>query len=215
MNGGYTPSGGGSGDMTKGVYDPQNVGVISGLSNNIGLGGTLSMVGDIGTAGSVITNASSNRNGGNIFTYAANGNEGGNILTYGGVTAGGGSIDTHDGGGSINTRGTGLLQLGENGTRTTITGFATSNRAFNLPDLDCFPMVYDGGWAANGSTGDKTTVVANYSGGGIDGTMEAALNLVSAGLGTALVQDEARIRELINKLQAIESGLAGKLIPNQ
>lgn len=211
----FLPSpGGGAGDMTKAVYDPQNLGVISGLSNNIGLGGALSMVGDIGTAGSINTNASSNRNGGNIFTYAS-GNDGGNILTYGGATAGGGSIDTHDGGGSINTRGTGLLQLGANGTRTAITGFATSNRAFDLPDADCFPMVYDGGWAANGSTGDKTTVVANYSGGGIDGTMEAALNLVSAGLGTALVQDEARIRELINKLQAIESGLAGKLIPNQ
>lgn len=75
-------------------------------------------------------------------------------------------------------------------------------------------IAIDSGWTANASAGDKTVVVSDYSGSGIDGTMEGALNLVSAGLGTALVQDEARIRELIKKLQAHETALAARLLPN-
>lgn len=72
----------------------------------------------------------------------------------------------------------------------------------------------DTGWTANASAGDKTQAVANYSGSGIDGTMAAALELVSSGLGTALQQDEDRIRELIKKVQALEFALAARLLPN-
>lgn len=77
------------------------------------------------------------------------------------------------------------------------------------------PLKTDSGWTANASVGDKTQSVADYSGSGIDGTMAAALELVSSGLGTALQQDEARIRELIKKLQAIETALAANLRPNE
>lgn len=72
----------------------------------------------------------------------------------------------------------------------------------------------DTGWTANASAGDKTQSVANYSGSGLDGTMVAALNLVSSGTGDALVQDEARVQELIKKVQALETSLAAGLRPN-
>jgi len=45
-----------------------------------------------------------------------------------------GNINVSDGGGSINTRGTGSIELGANGTRTTLTGTATGNQAIALPD---------------------------------------------------------------------------------
>lgn len=64
------------------------------------------------------------------------------------------------------------------------------------------------GWTANASVGDKTQAIANYSGSGLNGTMVSALNVVSAGTGTALAQDEARVQELVKKVQAIEAGLA-------
>ena len=46
----------------------------------------------------------------------------------------GGSIITADGGGSIDTRNTGSIELGFNGTRTTVSGTATANRSINLPN---------------------------------------------------------------------------------
>jgi hypothetical protein len=46
----------------------------------------------------------------------------------------GGSIDLSQGGGSINTRGTGSIGLGVSGTRTTLTGTATADRAISLPN---------------------------------------------------------------------------------
>ena len=47
----------------------------------------------------------------------------------------GGSIDTSNGGGSINTKGTGSIQLGVNGARTTLNGSASgSNKTITLPN---------------------------------------------------------------------------------
>lgn len=65
-------------------------------------------------------------NAGSLLTYGGNASEG---------TAGlaGGSITTHTGGGSINTRGTGSIQLGASGTRTTLNGAASSNWTLTLP----------------------------------------------------------------------------------
>ena len=62
---------------------------------------------------------------------------GGSILTYGVDAAtflSGGSIITYGGGGDINTRGTGSIGFGSSGTRTTVTGTATANRAISLPN---------------------------------------------------------------------------------
>lgn len=209
-------AGGDSGDMTKAVYDPQNAGKISGLTLGAGSGGVLSFVGWAGNAGSINLDGGggdASSVGGSVLTYAG-ALPGGTIDTHGG-TAAGGSIDTHDGGGSIDTR-LGTIQLGVAATRTTISGNATGPRAFTLPNngADCFAMQLDTGWTAAASSGDKTDSVDNYSGAGIDGTMASALNLVSAGLGDALQQDEARIKELIHFCQALQTALVARILPN-
>lgn len=73
------------------------------------------------------------------ITGAWDGGAGGFIRTHGGAASSGtpgkagGSIDTSDGGGSINTRGSGSIQLGANGTRTTLNGAAGSNWTLTLP----------------------------------------------------------------------------------
>jgi hypothetical protein len=52
------------------------------------------------------------------------------MLTY----ADGGRINTSNGGGAIDTRGTGYIGLGVNGTRTELIGSATENRIISFPD---------------------------------------------------------------------------------
>lgn len=71
----------------------------------------------------------------------------------------------------------------------------------------------DTGWTANQSGGDKTVAVQNYTN-GLNGTMIAALNVVSAGTGDALNNALAQIAALTKKLQAIETALANQLRPN-
>jgi len=89
---------------------------------------------------------------GSISTYggSATGTSGGVINTGGGTSPGayggpintaggslpGGDVVTSDGGGSINTRGTGSIGMGVSGTRTIFTGTATADRAIALPDAD-------------------------------------------------------------------------------
>lgn len=132
------------GDMTKVVYDPQGLNVISGDSNSGNLGGFLNL------------DASSTSTGGNIQTTGGAA-PGGDIDTRGGGTAGsaggglrlnggsgnnafGGSVITSGGGGmnqaggTLDTTGTGVIELGYSGTRTTIAGAATSDRSIVLPD---------------------------------------------------------------------------------
>lgn len=109
--------------MTKAVYDPQNLGKISGNNNSGNAGGSLSLdAGIVAKAGDI------NTSGGNSIGAA-----GGDINTSGGFSPGG-VIDTSNGGGSIYTQGTGSIQLGSDGNRTTIHGQATSNRNINFPD---------------------------------------------------------------------------------
>ncbi len=134
--------------MTKAVYDPQAVGKISGGTTGAGTGGVLSMVGSDVNAGTITTDAGAAAPGGNIDTHGGGATaDGGRIATYGinaaggsintyGVNSIGGSIDTYDGGGSIDTRGTGTIQLGANGTRTILNGGATSNRNITFMDAD-------------------------------------------------------------------------------
>ena len=102
---------------------------------------SLSLAGNINTSGGSGFGAF----GGSVNTYG-NGGWGGDISTFGGTggatggdintsggTASGGSIDTHDGGGLINTRGTGQIQLGVSGSRTTLYGDAPSDITINFP----------------------------------------------------------------------------------
>ena len=82
--------------------------------------------------------------GGNGFSTGSSGGDrqggsGGTIDTSGGNAAfgvagrAGGSITTSNGGGSIDTTGSGSLQLGVSGTRTTVLGAASSNWTLTLP----------------------------------------------------------------------------------
>jgi hypothetical protein len=143
--------------MLKSVYDPQNVSHISGAdgqdaSGSGGTGGALYMDGGDasgvqsgGNAGTITMNGadaataaggsagSINTSGGNP-SGATPGNDGGSINTSGGTTGDGGSINTSNGGGSIDTTGTGDIELGVNGTRTHLEGSATSNRTITLPN---------------------------------------------------------------------------------
>ena len=98
-------------------------------------GGTLAIGGYIDTSsggGYINTSAGgdidTSSSGGNINTYT----NGGNIST----NSSGGSINTSVGGGSISTIGTGSIELGVTGTRTTFRGnAATSNKTIDLPNF--------------------------------------------------------------------------------
>jgi len=100
--------------------------------------GSLTMLGALsGPAGSINTNGADYAGGGSINTSGGNyGSYGGSINTSGGsdIDVLGGSIDTSAGGGSINTRGTGSIGFGVDGSRTTLTGTATANRSISMPD---------------------------------------------------------------------------------
>lgn len=92
----------------------------------------------IGVTGGYIDTRGINEHGGNIDTHGSTVSAGGNIYTYGGTNADrhGGSIITADGGGGIDTRGTGSIDFGIDGTRTSLTGTATANRSISLPNSD-------------------------------------------------------------------------------
>ena len=132
--GGNVQAKGGSGSTSSGT----GVGGTGGVLGMVGGNGEVGGSGNGGSAGHINTsgangNAGNNGgNGGNIYTYGGDAN-GGSISTQGGTLAGG-SIETYDGGGSISTRGTGSIELGVVGTRTTLTGGATTDQAISLPD---------------------------------------------------------------------------------
>lgn len=71
----------------------------------------------------------------------------------------------------------------------------------------------DTGWTANAGVGDKTIAVPTYTA-GITGTMVTALNVVSAGLGTALTNLESQLVAQNKKLLALETALAANKLPN-
>jgi hypothetical protein len=87
-----------------------------------------------GSAGSINTSDNNGQSSGGSIDTSGSNEAGGSILTYGGASEAGGSISTYNGGGSINTRGTGSIELGGTGTRTTLTGTATEDRAISLPN---------------------------------------------------------------------------------
>lgn len=122
------------GDMLKSVYDPQLAGKISGLTSGSGIGGILSMVGANANAGSINTDGNTFA-AGSITTTGGDSAVGGNINTAGGTSGPGGSIITANGGGSFDSTGTGTIQLGVSGTRTTLTGSASTDRAISIPDI--------------------------------------------------------------------------------
>lgn len=88
-----------------------------------------------GNAGGYIDTASYNGCGGWIKTTGSNSAyfHGGCIDTSGG-TSNGGCLILKDGGGSINTTGSGYMQFGYNTRRTILSGTATSNQTILLPN---------------------------------------------------------------------------------
>jgi hypothetical protein len=117
-------------------------------------GGTASNA--AGGAISTYGGSAANTSGGNIYMYggSASGAYGG-TLNMSGTTLPGGAIETSEGGGSINTRGTGSIGLGASGTRTTLTGTATADRAISLPDASG-ALVVSGGELGTPSSGTLT-----------------------------------------------------------
>jgi hypothetical protein len=90
--------------------------------------------GGSGTSGNINTSTAGDGVGGYIDTSAINA-DGGYIDTHGENYAAGGNINTSNGGGSIDTRGTGSIGLGVTGTRTTLNGSASgSNKTVTLPN---------------------------------------------------------------------------------
>ena len=81
-----------------------------------------------GDGGSIISTGGGEDIGGNIA--------GGTLNMSGGGSGAGGSINTSNGGGAIDTCGTGSIQLGVTGTRTTLNGSASGgNKTITLPNL--------------------------------------------------------------------------------
>lgn len=163
-NSGYSLVLSGTDGMLKSVYDPQNAGYISGDTEGSNQGGLLSMdagaggIGgsvttygtDSGAGGSISTNGGSSlgatggsittsggtESGGSIDTSSKGGHAGGSIDASGGSTDDGGDITTANGGGSINTAGSGSIEFGAVGTRTTVNGSAAEgDKTITLPNL--------------------------------------------------------------------------------
>jgi hypothetical protein len=132
--GGNVQARGGNGSTSSGtgVGGTGGILVLTGGNGEIGGSGNGGSAGYINTSGANGNASNNGGNGGNIYTYGGDAN-GGSISTQGGALAGG-SIETYDGGGSISTRGTGSIELGVVGTRTTLTGSATTDQAISLPD---------------------------------------------------------------------------------
>lgn len=72
---------------------------------------------------------------------------------------------------------------------------------------------FDTGYTANTATGDKTAQLVTYAN-GLNGTMVSALNVVSAGTGTALSTALDTIVLLVKKVSALETTLASGKLPN-
>lgn len=69
------------------------------------------------------------------------------------------------------------------------------------------------GWTAATTAGDKTTVLAAYTN-GVNGTMVSALNVVSAGTGTALSAALDQVVILTQQVAALRTALLAGTKPN-
>lgn len=90
----------------------------------------------------------------------------------------GGDLTTSNGGGSINTTGVGSIQLGALGTRTTVVGTATTDRAISLPNgAGTLALTSQ----ANGTITSADISDASSSGGNSKVVLRTASGGVSAG----------------------------------
>jgi hypothetical protein len=115
-SGGFIAGNGGASSATFAGGDGGDIYMMGGAADTTGTGGT----------------------GGSLFMLggdasSGNGAAAGNINTSASSGLSGGSINTSGGGGNIETTGTGSIQLGSTGTRTTILGAAASDWNLTLP----------------------------------------------------------------------------------
>ncbi len=230
ISGGATGSGGGgvlsmvgangnAGSINTDASGNKNGGGINTSSAGSGNGGSISTQSNAagGEGGSINTSSGTaqSADGGSINTSSGGHSfvVGGSIDTHADAEAGG-SISTYEGGGSINTRGTGSIQLGSAGTRTTITGSASADRALNLPDFDSFTVGFDSGWASNASAGDKTVAIPDYSHGVFGDLDGGTFGVTYPEMLSAINTLADQVVALTKKLQAIEAALAAQKLPN-
>lgn len=146
----------------------QNVTIFS-----VSAGGNLSMGKTItfdGTGGSLVIGTvlpkligykSNTYDGGTIEFGSAASGDGGDLWLFGSGMLPGGSIYTHAGGGGLNTRGSGLLELGASGTRTTLRGSATTNIVQTFPDQNGILALRQGEISPVAITGHTLNYVLN------------------------------------------------------
>lgn len=80
-----------------------------------------------------------------------------------------------------------------------------------IPSVTTLPV--DTGYTAIAATGSKSAALTTYAN-GLNGTMVSALNVVSAGTGTALSTALDTIVILVQRLSALEATLAAGKLPN-
>lgn len=76
------------------------------------------------------------------------------------------------------------------------------------------PITADSGWTAAAATPSKTVSLPTYTSGTITGTMITALNVTSAGLGTAIGTMDSQMAALTARLSQLEATLASQKLPN-
>lgn len=107
---------------------------------------------------------------------------GGHIHTHGGANGAGGYIETSDGGGAIDTRGSGFIQLGRSTTfnRTSIIGGASgSNKTIRLPNQNGTIPVVASPFVSGYLVGHNGSSFVMVSGGGGGVTSHSALTGLS------------------------------------
>jgi len=212
---------GGAGDMTKAVYDQANTGFISGKAGESiddgigGVGGTLKFdggdsspgAGENGGIGGSIDLSGGNSPGstaaggagGSIISIGSGSNSGGTLNMSAGASGSGGSILTNNGGGDIDTTGTGSIELGATGTRTTLTGTATEDRAIALPNASGTVALTSDitGTNSGTNTGDQTiSLTGDVTG---SGTGSFAATIANNAVTYAKIQDVSAASKLIGR----------------
>ena len=142
---------GGSINISAGPHSATGPTGVGNIYSSSGVGGNGGSIQLLGGAGGEEDNAGNGGNGGTIIgnggaaitigqnnvgeSILGTGYNGGTINFSAGSVGAGGSIDISNGGGSIDTRGVGSIQLGVAGTRTTINGSASgTDKTITLPN---------------------------------------------------------------------------------
>jgi hypothetical protein len=107
---------------------------------------------------------------------------------------------------------TGKPTLGTSSTHAT-GDFDAAGAAAAVQALLGTQLTPDTGWSANTTAGDKTAVLTSFTN-NISGTMVTALNVTSAGLGTALSGMADTLVLVVKKLAAHETALVAGKLPN-